>query len=78
MKTYAIQFQYEGNITGECGIVPMNVRADNAKKAIRVLIEEQKAQGYKVTAVYGVYQRIKTPKGGWLANAEENEDGHTD
>ena len=75
-KIYAIQFRYEGNVTGECGIVPMNVRAESAKEAVRVLIESLKEQGYKVTEVYNVFQLMKKPKGGWLANVQkEKEDG---
>ena len=73
MKTYCINFQYEGIMTGECGIVPINVRANTSKEAVQVLIENQKAQGYKVLAINAVYQRIRQPKGGWLKNPETKE-----
>lgn len=74
MKTYCIKFKYEGINHGEYGIIPRIVRANTAREAIAKLIEGEKEDDCKVTEIHAVYQLMKEPKGGWLANVQKEKD----
>ena len=78
MKTYCISHEYVGNVTGERGIVPINIQANNAQEAVDRLVEKQEGLGYKVLGINAVYQYIRAPHGGWLVKRKEKEDVNRD